>query len=130
MQTGRGCCRPCFITEEETPDQPDKVLKWIIDPLDGTTNYLHGLPVFAVSVALMEEDELLAGVVYELGQDEMFTAWRGGGAYLNGKPIKLKVLINHCGWPWWPPVFPTMSLKTWRHSWIRCKFKKPAVYAG
>lgn len=79
-----------FITEEDTPDQKDKELKWIIDPLDGTTNYLYDIPVFAISVALMKGDEVVLGVIYELGQKEMFSAWQGGGAWLNGKPIKVR----------------------------------------
>lgn len=76
-----------FITEEDTPDQKADRYNWIIDPLDGTTNFLHGIPVFAISVALMENDEVVLGTIYELGQKEMFTAWKGGGAYLNGKKI-------------------------------------------
>lgn len=78
-----------FITEEDTPDDADKPLRWVIDPLDGTTNYLHGIPVYAVSVALLEGNDELIGVVYELGQEEMFTAWKGGGAWLNGHLLKM-----------------------------------------
>lgn len=78
-----------FITEEDTPDEADKPLRWVIDPLDGTTNYLHGIPVFAVSVGLLKGNEELIGVVYELGQEEMFTAWQNGGAWLDGKRINL-----------------------------------------
>ncbi len=78
-----------FITEEDTPDDADKPLRWVIDPLDGTTNYLHGIPVYAISVALLEGNEELIGVVYELGQEEMFTAWKGGGAWVNGKLVKM-----------------------------------------
>lgn len=78
-----------FITEEDTPDDPDKVYRWVIDPLDGTTNYLHGIPVYAVSVALLHGDDELIGVVYEIGQKEMFTSWQGGGAWLNGQRLVL-----------------------------------------
>lgn len=77
-----------FITEEDTPDEPNKDLRWVIDPLDGTTNYLHGIPVFAISVGLLNGEEELIGVVYELGQKEMFSAWKDGGAWLNGKQLK------------------------------------------
>lgn len=83
-----------FITEEDTPDDADKPLRWVIDPLDGTTNYLHGIPVYAVSVALLEGDDELVGVVYELGQEEMFTAWKGGGAWLNGYLLKMDGVIR------------------------------------
>ena len=78
-----------FITEEDTPDDADKPLRWVIDPLDGTTNYLHGIPVYAVSVALLQGDEELIGVVYELGQEEMFTSSKGGGAFLNGDLLRM-----------------------------------------
>lgn len=78
-----------YITEEDTPTEKSDHLNWVIDPLDGTTNFLHGIPVFAISVALMEKEEVVLGTVYELGQKEMFTAWKAGGAYLNGKPIRV-----------------------------------------
>lgn len=78
-----------FITEEDTPTEKAEQYNWIIDPLDGTTNYLHGIPVFAISVALMDKNEVVLGAIYELGQKEMFTAWKGGGAYLNGQKIRV-----------------------------------------
>lgn len=61
---------------------------WIIDPLDGTTNFLHGIPHFAISIALERDGELLAGVVYEPVHDEMFWAERGQGASLNGRRMR------------------------------------------
>ncbi|MBO4612960.1 MAG: inositol monophosphatase [Bacteroidaceae bacterium] len=60
---------------------------WVIDPLDGTTNYIHGFNPFAVSIALRNEREILLGVVYEVTLDECFYAWQGGGAWLNGQSI-------------------------------------------
>ena len=78
-----------FITEEKTKSNVGEVYTWIIDPLDGTTNFIHGLPVFSVSIALQQHDELVAGVVYEINQDECFYAWKGAPAYLNGKEIKV-----------------------------------------
>jgi len=78
-----------FIAEEGTATSSDEKYKWVIDPLDGTTNFIHGLPPFAVSIALMEEKELVLGVVYEVTQDECFYAWRGSRAYLNGVEIKV-----------------------------------------
>jgi myo-inositol-1(or 4)-monophosphatase len=62
--------------------------RWILDPLDGTTNYVHGVPHFAVSLALERRGELLVGAVYDPMADECFIAVRGGGAFLNGKPIR------------------------------------------
>jgi myo-inositol-1(or 4)-monophosphatase len=78
-----------FIAEEGTAKSTDEKYKWIIDPLDGTTNFIHGLPPFAVSIALMDEQELVIGVVYEITQDECFYAWKGSKAYLNGNEIKV-----------------------------------------
>ena len=78
-----------FITEEETINKAGEVYNWIVDPLDGTTNFIHGLPTYSVSIALEQNKELVLGVVYEVNLDECFTAWKNGGAYLNGKPIKV-----------------------------------------
>lgn len=78
-----------FITEEQTVESIDTPLKWIIDPLDGTTNFIHGLYPHSVSIALMQDSETILGVVYEIGQDECFYTWKGGKAYLNGKTISV-----------------------------------------
>jgi myo-inositol-1(or 4)-monophosphatase len=75
------------MTEEETVEREIKKYCWVIDPLDGTTNFLHGLPPYAVSIGLMENDEVIAGAIYEITGDEMFSAWKNGGAWLNGKQI-------------------------------------------
>ena len=63
--------------------------RWIIDPLDGTTNYTHGLPIFCVSIGVEWKGELIAGVIYDPNFDELFTAERGRGAFLNGKKISV-----------------------------------------
>jgi myo-inositol-1(or 4)-monophosphatase len=76
-----------FITEEGTITKSGIKYCWVIDPLDGTTNFLHGLHPYAISIGLMEYDEVVAGVVYEINGNELFTAWKGGGAWLNWKPI-------------------------------------------
>lgn len=79
-----------FIAEEGTGQKTDnQEFVWIIDPVDGTTNYMHGLPIFAISIALMQNDKIVSGVVYEINRDECFMAWLGGGAYLNNEPIKV-----------------------------------------
>lgn len=77
-----------FITEEKTINKTGERYNWIIDPLDGTTNFIHGLPVYSVSIALQEYDELVLGVVYEVNMDECFYAWKGSPAYMNGNIIK------------------------------------------
>lgn len=78
-----------FITEEKTINKTGETYTWIVDPLDGTTNFIHGLPAYSVSIALQKNDDLVLGVVYEINQDECFYAWKDGGAWLNNKPIKV-----------------------------------------
>lgn len=78
-----------FVTEEKTINKIGDRYNWIIDPLDGTTNFIHGLPTFSVSIALQEYDELVLGVVYEVNLDECFYAHKDAPAYLNGKEIKV-----------------------------------------
>ncbi|WP_020599062.1 inositol monophosphatase family protein [Spirosoma panaciterrae] len=80
-----------FITEEGTTGQAadQSALNWIIDPLDGTANFIHGLPVFSVSIGLAQGKTPIAGVVYDPNRDECFSAWQGGGAYCNGTKISV-----------------------------------------
>lgn len=78
-----------FLTEEKTVEQEETELTWIIDPLDGTTNFVHSVPGYAVSIGLSRGNEMLVGVVYEVTRQEAFYAWKGGGAYLNGNKISV-----------------------------------------
>ncbi len=78
-----------FITEEQTITKKGDKYNWIIDPLDGTTNYIHGIQPYAISIALMEDEDIILGVVYEVGLDECFYAWKGSKAYLNQKEINV-----------------------------------------
>lgn len=78
-----------FLTEEETVETQKSETYWIIDPLDGTTNFLHQLPFFSISVALVHKDELVIGIVHEINRSECFYAWKNGGAWLNKKAIKV-----------------------------------------
>ncbi len=80
-----------FITEEGTTGlAPDlDALNWIIDPLDGTANFVHGLPIYCVSVGLARGKQPLAGVIHEPNLDEMFHAWQGGGAWCNGRRLRV-----------------------------------------
>lgn len=77
-----------FIVEENTKTDR-KEYNWIVDPLDGTTNFIHGIPCYAISIALEFKGEIIIGVVYEVAQNECFYAYKGGGAFLNG--IKISV---------------------------------------
>ena len=81
-----------IIAEEGTMVRSGSGFTWIIDPLDGTTNYAHGYPCFSVSIALEQEGEIVLGVVYDPMRDELFSAQKGEGACLNGKPIKVSVV--------------------------------------
>jgi len=80
-----------FIAEEGTATEKKERFNWIIDPIDGTTNFIHGLPPYAISVALMEHNEIVVGVIYELGMHECFYAWKGSPAYLNGLEIRVSM---------------------------------------
>jgi len=78
-----------FIAEEGTNTTRGERYNWVIDPLDGTTNFIHGLPPYSVSIGLLEDNIPVLGVVYEVTLDECFYAWKGSPAYLNGKEIKV-----------------------------------------
>ena len=78
-----------FVAEEGTADSDNEKYTWIIDPLDGTTNYIHGLAPNSVSIALKEDEDLVLGVVFEINSGEMFYAWKNSAAYLNGKEIRV-----------------------------------------
>lgn len=78
-----------FFTEEDTVENQEGEYRWIIDPLDGTTNFLYQIPIFSVSVALEYQGELVIGIVYEVNNDECFYAWKDGGAFLNGEKISV-----------------------------------------
>jgi len=78
-----------FIAEEGTSTKVGKQYDWIIDPIDGTTNFIHGVSPFCISIALRDKDKLVLGVIYDPIQKECFYAWESGGAWLNGKPIRV-----------------------------------------
>jgi len=78
-----------FLTEEKTVKQESKSLRWIIDPLDGTTNFLFGLPIYSVSVALAQDEDILVGAVFIPELNELFSATKNGGAYLNNQLISV-----------------------------------------
>src|SRR3990172_9130807 len=75
--------------EEGSGNSPAGEYEWLVDPLDGTTNFAHGFPVFAVSLALTRRGKLLVGVVYDPLRDELYAAEAGRGATINGKPIQV-----------------------------------------
>lgn len=79
-----------FLMEERgLVEGDDKTHRWIVDPLDGTTNFLHALPLFCVSIGLEREGQLVAGVIYNPASDELYTAEKGKGAYLNDRRLRV-----------------------------------------
>jgi myo-inositol-1(or 4)-monophosphatase len=93
------------MEESGVVEGTDPTHRWHIDPLDGTTNFLHGLPQFAISVGLEREGQVVAGVIYDPAKDELFIAERGKGAYLNNRRIRVAArndmadVVVTCGMP-------------------------------
>ena len=83
--------RPSYsiLSEEIGEIKNDENFRWIIDPIDGTSNFLHGVPHFAISIGLESEKEIICGIVYDPIKDEMFLAEKGNGAYLNNQRIRV-----------------------------------------
>lgn len=116
-----------FLTEENTVAQTSNIqhltsnFLWIIDPLDGTTNFIHGIPTFAVSIGLMHKGKMQLGVVYEIMRDECFSAYEGNQSQLNGKPIhvsernKISDSLIATGFPYEKFDFIPQYLKTLAH---------------
>ncbi|NOZ53017.1 MAG: inositol monophosphatase [Gammaproteobacteria bacterium] len=107
-----------IIAEESGTQAEDSEYQWIIDPLDGTTNYLHGFPQFAVSIALQVKGRLEVGVIYDPIAQELFTASRGNGAQLNDKKIRvtshkgLKNALLGTGFPYYDQSYLDTYLET------------------
>jgi myo-inositol-1(or 4)-monophosphatase len=76
-----------MILEEKSVERHGERYRWVVDPLDGTTNYIHGIPLYSVSIALMDAEETILGLVHEANLDECFTAWKEAPALLNGNEI-------------------------------------------
>jgi len=96
-----------FITEEQTIVTTQQEWMWVIDPLDGTTNFVHGVPVFSISVGLLKNGIPVSGVVFELNRNEMFSAFENGGAFMNNEKIhvskkqKLEDCLLATGFPYY-----------------------------
>jgi myo-inositol-1(or 4)-monophosphatase len=78
-----------ILAEESGGSTSEAEYRWIIDPLDGTTNFLHGLPIFSVTIGVEHRGEIVAGVIYNPNMEELFVAEKGSGAFLNGKRISV-----------------------------------------
>lgn len=116
-----------IVAEEHMSDEINRSLgeraarRWFMDPLDGTTNYIHTFPMFAVSVALEHRGELVVGITYDPLRDELFHAVRGEGAYLNDRPISVSSMEDRrrtllgTGFPFRAREFLDDYLKTFRY---------------
>jgi len=110
--------------------------EWLVDPLDGTTNFAHGFPVFAVSLALTRRGQLIAGVVYDPLRDELFAAEAGHGAALNGQPIKVSIQsaldksLLATGFPYDVRTNPHNNLAQFRHFQLRAQAVRRAGSAA
>jgi myo-inositol-1(or 4)-monophosphatase len=82
-----------FVTEEGTAGMDNEEYEWIIDPIDGTSNFIHGLNLFCISIALAKKNDVLLGLIYDPAADECFYTWKGSKAYLNGKEISINKTV-------------------------------------
>ena len=110
-----------FIAEEDSERYRSEEYNWIIDPLDGTTNFVHGIPLYSTCIALMKGNEVLLGVVYEINADECFYAWQKGGAWLNGNKINvsetadLSEALMATGFPYYDYKLMTEYMKVFEY---------------
>lgn len=115
-----------FLTEESVQDRENDNFRWIIDPLDGTTNYIHQYPVFSLSIALEYRREIILGVVYEPLRNGMFTAEKGKGAFYNKKRIRVSESrsFEDClvttGFPFRRKEMTDQYLKLFKNVFFKC----------
>ena len=106
-----------ILSEEAGKINNDESFKWIIDPIDGTSNFLHGIPHFAISIGLEHNNEIICGIIYDPIKDEMFSAEKGNGSYINNQRIrvssrsKLKDCIIFTGGPKYDSANKELSMK-------------------
>ncbi|MBP1658973.1 MAG: monophosphatase [Candidatus Aminicenantes bacterium] len=116
-----------FLAEEGVARAGTSDCRWIIDPLDGTTNFAHGFPVFSVSAALECEGRLAVGLVYDPMRDEMFRAEAGRGAFLNGAPVRVSAVAElgrsllATGFPYDVRLSPVNNLDHWARFIVRAQ---------
>jgi len=106
-----------ILSEEIGEINNDESFKWIIDPIDGTSNFLHGIPHFAISIGLEHNKEIICGIIYDPIKDEMFTAEKGNGSYINNQRMrvsarsKLKDCMIFTGGPRYDSTYKELCLK-------------------
>lgn len=128
--------RHAVLGEEEGEVAGSAEYRWIIDPLDGTTNYAHGYPAFCVSIAVEYRDEVIVGVVYDPTRDELFAAERGAGATLNNLPIRvsdtapLKQALLATGFPYDISTERFTNLENFRNFYLNAQAVRRAGSAA
>jgi len=116
-----------IIAEEGLKENRGSEFKWIVDPIDGTTNYAHKFPVFGISIALTQKNKILVGLVFDPMRNEMFTAKRGKGAFLNHKKIKVSLVSDldksllATGFPYDIRESPLNNLDHFSNFAVRCQ---------
>lgn len=116
-----------FITEEKTVEKKGDLYNWIIDPLDGTTNFIHDIPAYCVSIALTRNREPIIGVVYEVSSKECYHAFAGGGAFLNDRRLKVstsKTLSDSLlatGFPFYKFEYQDQYINLLKHLMQQCR---------
>ena len=109
-----------ILSEEIGEINKDGSFRWIIDPIDGTSNFMHGIPHFAISIGLEHNNEIICGIIYDPIKDEMFTAEKGNGAFINNKRLrvsarsKLKDCIIFTGGPKYGSIDQELSMKEYK----------------
>ena len=108
-----------MVTEESGELEGEVDARWIVDPLDGTTNYVHGVPFFSVSIALERNGEVVLGVVHDPRARETYAAERGRGATLNGRTIGASDTDIPCGRSWGPATPTIQRRRLWASTFSR-----------
>jgi len=116
-----------FITEEKTIQKKGEIFDWIIDPLDGTTNFVHNIPAYCVSIALTRNRQPIIGVVYEINSEGCYYAFENGGAYLNDSPIcvsmtqSLSSSLLATGFPFYKFAYQDEYINLLKHLMQQCR---------
>ncbi|MGH8104045.1 MAG: inositol monophosphatase family protein [bacterium] len=119
-----------FLAEESGGADANSEFQWIIDPLDGTSNFIHAFPMFTVSIALRHHDDFLVGLIYDPVRDEMFSAMKGGGATLNGRPVhvtstaSLHEALLSTGFPFRAREFLDPYLRVYRSLFLKAGIRR------
>jgi myo-inositol-1(or 4)-monophosphatase len=130
LSSGLGALLPDagFLTEEETEDRHGSGYRWVIDPIDGTTNFAHGIPIFCISVALIDpQDQPVIGIIHDVSRGDQFAARKGGGAWLGERRLSVSdnALLDHAllatGFPYEAREQVNQFIETFKALLVRCR---------